>query len=78
MTARKQTGPNNPPELALFGRHLAKDQWGVFDLRTLRPYFASRKNRESNPELSELAFRYDALALAPEFHAATPMIDLPF
>jgi hypothetical protein len=66
------------PELRVFGEHLADGPWGVFDLRTLRSFFAVEKNREAHPEIAELVFRYDSLALAPVFHAATPMIDLPF
>ena len=66
------------PELALFGRHMTEGQWGVFDLRGLRPYFTSDRRRQAQPELADLVFRFDVLAVAPEFHAATPMLDMPF
>ena len=65
------------PELALFGRHMTEGQWGVFDLREMRPYFASDRRRQAQPELADLVFRFDVLAVAPEFHAATPMLDMP-
>jgi hypothetical protein len=35
-------------------------------------------DRGSQPELADLAFRYDVLVLAHEFRGAIPMIDLPF
>lgn len=66
------------PYLARFSRYLEEGKWGVFDLRGLRRYFAAERNRGAEPEIAELVFRYDALALAPLFHAAEPMIDLPF
>lgn len=66
------------PHLSRFADLLEEDAWGLFDLRPLRPHFAVDRNRRAEPELAELVFRYDVLLLAPLFHAAEPMIDLPF
>jgi len=66
------------PYLARFAGHASGSEWSVFDLRALRPYFAAERSREAHPDLAEIVFRFDALALAPAFSAATPMIPLPF
>jgi len=42
----------------------------AFDMRTLRPFLSSRRNREAFADLHELARRYDAVVLFPTFHAA--------
>lgn len=42
--------------------------WTVFDLRPLRPWFHRETHRAENPELAEVVFRYDALAVAPRVH----------
>ncbi len=66
------------PYLGRFAAAMEDGSWGVFDLRPLRPFFASSKNREAHPELAELVYRFDALAVAPKFHEVEAMIPLPF
>ncbi|ANM29344.1 hypothetical protein ABI59_06665 [Acidobacteria bacterium Mor1] len=66
------------PYLARFAAAMGENAWGVFDLRPLRPFFAAGKNREAHPELAELVYRFDALAVAPKFHEVEAMIPLPF
>ena len=65
------------PYLALLDEHRTGEDWAVFDLRELRPYFAARSHREEHPDLSDIVFRFDALLLAPVFHAATETVPLP-
>ena len=58
--------------------HRAGDGWTVFDLRPLRPYLSAKSVREKYPELTRIAFAFDALAVAPAFHPADAMVPLPF
>lgn len=48
----------------------AEQGWTLFDLRPLRPWFHRDANREADPELAELVFRYDALAMRQEVNEA--------
>ena len=51
--------------------------WSVFDLRPLRPYFSPPSRFAGQRELAEFVFRHDAVALAPLFHAAVPLVAEP-
>jgi hypothetical protein len=64
--------------LALLAPFTDETRWSLFDLRQLRQHFAARTHRENHPDMAELVFRYDVIAIAPVFHPAKAMIDLPF
>lgn len=56
---------------------MTEGPWTVFDLRPLRAWFHSPRNRRANPELAEMVFHYDVVVLAPEFTGSTPMGEMP-
>lgn len=62
------------PELRPFYDQLG-DTPRVFDLRPLRAWASAHAERD--PELHTLAFRYDAVLLLPELHAAEDLVPLP-
>lgn len=66
------------PYLARLDAHRPEGAWGLFDLAAMRPFFAVKANREAHPDLAETVFRFDALLLAPVFHAADALTPLPF
>ena len=47
----------------------------LFDLRELRAWASAR--RESDAALHSVVFRFDALLLLPEFHAAEELVPMP-
>jgi hypothetical protein len=49
----------------------ADEGWTVFDLRPLRPFFHRDAHRETAPELADLVFRYDALAMRQQMNEAS-------
>lgn len=66
-------GGTEAPYLALLHAQRASDDWTVFDLRVLRPYFHRPENREGHEELSEIVWRYDAIAYRAQFRPAEPL-----
>ncbi|HPF39777.1 MAG TPA: hypothetical protein P5081_17715 [Phycisphaerae bacterium] len=49
----------------------------VFDLTALRPLLSQPPARETHADLHDLAFRFDAILLLPEFHEAESLIPMP-
>ena len=66
------SGRTQSPHLAPFFDLGADDHAVVFDLRPLRPLLAQRRPMTDLGDF-EVAFRYDAIVLFPQFHASKPI-----
>lgn len=53
------------------------DDWRLIDLRPLRDHFHTESNAQRHPELAELVWRYDMVALAPTFTPAERLPGVP-
>jgi len=43
--------------------HVDRELWTLFDLRPLRPVLSARRLADTTPELAEIIWKYDAVAI---------------